>query len=141
MAATDVQERSPGEADDADLGERSLELRVLGPLEALSGGVLVGLGGRKERTALALLAASAGKVVATDDLIDGIWGDEPTAAARSTLHTYISSLRSRLGDVIVRGGGGYRLEIGPEQVDARVFEQAVSQAREVAKTDQAQAAQ
>src|SRR5262245_24428941 len=141
MAATDVQEVRPGRPDRADPHERRLELRVLGPMEVLADGVPVTLGGPKERTALALLAADAGSVVATDDLIDGIWGDEPTAAARSTLHTYISSLRSRLGDVIVRDGGGYRLQDVPEQVDAFVFEQAIAHAREVAETDQAQAAQ
>ena len=141
MAATDVEQGRPARADNADLRERRLELRVLGPIEALSGDVALALGGRKQRTALALLAADAGKVVATDDLIDGVWGDEPTAAARSTLHTYISNLRSRLGDVIVRDGGGYRLQVELEQVDAFVFERAVEEARELAATDQAQAAQ
>ena len=142
MAATDVRAGPSGESvDGADLRERRLELRVLGPIEALSGDVALALGGRKQRTALALLAADAGKVVATDDLIDGVWGDEPTAAARSTLHTYISNLRSRLGDVIVRDGGGYRLQVGLEQVDALVFERAVEEARELAETDNAQAAQ
>ncbi|MDQ3874040.1 MAG: protein kinase, partial [Actinomycetota bacterium] len=114
---------------------------MLGPLEAWVDGSPVRLGGRKQRTALALLAANAGKAVATDDLIDGVWGEEPTAAARSTLHTYISNLRQGLGDVIVRDGGGYRLELEPQQVDAFEFEQAVSLARELAATDQAQAAQ
>jgi len=141
MAATDVQEGRAERAVGADLREHRLQLRVLGPLEALSDGVALTLGGRKERTALALLAADVGKVVATDDLIDGIWGDEPTAAARSTLHTYISNLRSRVGDVIVRDGGGYRLEIEPDHVDAFAFEHAVSHARELGATDQAQSAQ
>ena len=80
-------------------------------------------------------------MVATDELIDGVWGDEPTTAARSTLHTYISNLRQGLGDVLVRDGGGYRLDVEPGQVDAFVFEHEVSQARELAETDQAQAAQ
>src|SRR5919199_2709339 len=141
MAAIDAQESRAAGATGADVRKHSLQLRVLGPLEALSDGVAVTLGGRKERTALALLVAHVGTVVATDDLIDGIWGDEPTAAARSTLHTYISNLRSRVGDVIVRDGGGYRLEIEPDAVDAFVFERAVSNARELAPTDQAQAAQ
>ncbi len=114
---------------------------MLGPLEALVDGSPVRLGGRKQRRALALLAADAGNVVATDELIDGVWGDEPTTAARSTLHTYISNLRQGLGDVLVRDGGGYRLDVEPGQVDAFVFEQEVSQARELAETDQAQAAQ
>jgi WD40 repeat protein/serine/threonine protein kinase/DNA-binding SARP family transcriptional activator len=138
MAATEVQ---GDRAVSSDLRERRLQLRVLGPMEALADGVPLTLGGRKERTALALLVADAGNVVATDDLIDGVWGDEPTAAARSTLHTYISNLRGRVGDVIVRDGGGYRLETEPDQVDAFVFEHAVSNARELAETDQAQAAQ
>src|ERR687887_2032663 len=141
MAAIDAQDSRAVEAAGADVRKDSLQLRVLGPLEALSDGVALTLGGRKERTALALLAAEVGKVVATDDLIDGIWGDEPTTAARSTLHTYISNLRSRIGDVIVRDGGGYRLDIEPDDVDAFVFEHAVSNARELAATDQAQAAQ
>src|ERR671935_135367 len=141
MAAIDAQDSRAAGAAGADLRQHSLQLRVLGPLEALSDGVALTLGGRKERTALALLGAHVGTVVATDDLIDGIWGDEPTTAARSTLHTYISNLRNRIGDVIVRDGGGYRLEIEPDDVDAFVFEHAVSNARELAATDQAQAAQ
>src|SRR5262245_61732370 len=141
MAATEVQEVRPGRPDRADPHERRLELRVLGPMEVLADGGPITAGGPKERAGLALLGGDAGSVVATDDLIDGIWGDEPTAAARSTLHTYISNLRSRLGDVIVRGGGGYRLEIGSEQIDARVFERAVSEAHELAETDEAGAAQ
>src|ERR671935_1690384 len=141
MAATDAQDSRAAGAAGADFRERPLQLRVLGPLEALSNGVALTLGGRKERTALALLAADVGTVVTTDDLIDGIWGDEPTTAARSTLHTYISNLRNRIGDVIVRDGGGYRLEIKPDDVDAFVFEHAVSNARELAATEQAQAAE
>src|ERR687888_668720 len=141
MAAIDAQDSQAAGAAGADVRKHSLQLRVLGPLEAVSDGVALTLGGRKERTALALLAAHVGTVVATDDLIDGIWGDEPTTAARSTLHTYISNLRSRIGDVIVRDGGGYRLEIEPDDLDAFVFEHAVSNARELAATDHAQAAQ
>src|SRR5919201_4578069 len=141
MAATDARKSREARAAGADFRERPLQLRVLGPLEALSNGVALTLGGRKERTALALLAAHLATVVPTDDLIDGIWGDEPTTAARSTLHTYISNLRSRVGDVIVHDGGGYRLEIEPHDIDAFVFEHAVSNARELAAMDQAHAAQ
>ncbi len=38
-----------------------VEIRVLGPLEVLNNGVDVRLGGRKQRTVLALLAAEVGK--------------------------------------------------------------------------------
>ena len=49
MAATDVEQGRPARADNADLRERRLELRVLGPIEALSGDVALALGGRKQR--------------------------------------------------------------------------------------------
>src|SRR5262249_62131420 len=79
------------------------------PLEVLSNGARVRLGGPKQRTVLALLAAEAGRPVSVNTLIDGVWGDEPTAGARSTLQTYVSNLRTAIGDVIVRDHGGYRL--------------------------------
>src|SRR4029450_8079883 len=82
---------------------------VLGPLEVMNNGVDVRLGGPKQRTVLALLAAEGGKPVSVDTLIDGVWGDEPTAGARSTLQTYVSNLRAAIGDVIVRADGRYRL--------------------------------
>jgi len=82
--------------------DADVEIHVLGPLEVRSNGVEVRLGGRKQRTVLALLAAEVGKRISVDALIDGVWGDEPTAAARSTLQTYVSNLRAAIGDVIVR---------------------------------------
>src|SRR5215210_3642813 len=118
-----------------------VHLRVLGPVEVISDGVPVRLGGPKQRTVLALLVAEVGKVVSVDALIDGVWGEEPTAAARSTLQTYISNLRTAVGDVIVRDGGGYRLEANPQGVDAVQFEQAVAGATKLAETNPAEAAQ
>src|SRR5215210_4860485 len=98
-----------------------VQLRVLGPVEVISNGVPARLGGPKQRTVFALLVADVGKVVSVDALIDGVWGEEPTAGARSTLQTYISNLRTALGEVIVRDGGGYRLEANPQRVDAVQF--------------------
>ena len=114
-----------------------LKIRVLGPLEVLSHGVDVRLGGPKQRTVLALLAAEVGKPVSVDALIDGVWGDEPTTGARSTLQTYVSNLRAAIGDVIVRDDGGYRLVAEPEDVDAVEFERAVEQAAALVESDPA----
>src|SRR2546422_4942066 len=55
-------------------------------------------------TTLFRSVSEVGKIVSVDALIDGLWGDEPTPAARSTLQTYISNLRSAVGDVILREG-------------------------------------
>jgi hypothetical protein len=54
--------------------EPDVEIRVLGPLDVRSDGVSVRLGGRKQRTVLALLAVDVGKRVSVDALIDGVWG-------------------------------------------------------------------
>ncbi len=118
-----------------------VEIRVLGPLEVRNNGVGVRLGGRKQRTVLALLAAEVGKRVSVDALIDGVWGEEPTTAARSTLQTYVSNLRTAIGDVIVRDDGGYLLVADPAQVDAIDFEQAVARAADLVETDPAEASQ
>jgi len=117
-----------------------LDVHVLGPLEVLNGGVDVRLGGPKQRTVLALLAAEVGKPVSVDTLIDGVWGDEPTTGARSTLQTYVSNLRAAIGDVIVRDEGGYQLVVDPEHVDAVEFERAVERATALLETDPADAA-
>jgi DNA-binding winged helix-turn-helix (wHTH) protein len=118
-----------------------LNVHVLGPLEVLSDGVDVRLGGPKQRTVLALLVAEVGKPVSVDALIDGVWGDEPTTGARSTLQTYVSNLRAAIGDVIVRDDGGYRLVADPENVDAVEFERAVEHVTTLVETDPAEAAQ
>jgi DNA-binding SARP family transcriptional activator/WD40 repeat protein len=118
-----------------------VEIRVLGPLEVRSNGIDARLGGRKQRTVLALLAAEVGRRVSVEALIDGVWGEEPTTAARSTLQTYISNLRAAIGDVIVREDGGYRLATDPAHVDAVEFEEAVARAAEVVETNPAEASQ
>ena len=137
---------APGPDALGSRGERSylevdVEIRVLGPLEVASAGTDVQLGGRKQRTVLALLAAEVGKPVTVDALIDGVWGEEPTPGARSTLQTYVSNLRAAIGDIIVRDDGGYRLATDPGHVDAVQFEQAVARAADLVETDPAEASQ
>ncbi|MEO5576599.1 MAG: BTAD domain-containing putative transcriptional regulator, partial [Gaiellaceae bacterium] len=118
-----------------------MKVRVLGPLEVLVDGVDVRLGGPKQRAVLALLASEVAKPVSVDALIDGVWGDEPTAGARSTLQTYVSNLRTAIGDVIVRVDGGYRLATEPEDVDAIEFERALEQAAALVESNPAESAQ
>ena len=141
---SDAGLRSPsglGVPRQASYRPSDVNVRVLGPLEVLSDGVDVRLGGPKPRTVLALLVAEVGKPVSVETLIDGVWGDEPTAGARSTLQTYVSNLRAAIGDVIVREDGGYRLVADPENVDAVKFERAVDEASGLVETAPAEVAQ
>ncbi len=142
MSDTQLQPTSRlGAPGETSYRRSDLNIRVLGPLEVLSNGARVRLGGPKQRTVLALLAAEVGKPVSVDALIDGVWGDDPTAAARSTLQTYVSNLRTAIGDVIVRDDSGYRLAAEPKDVDAFEFERAVENATRLVETDPAEAAQ
>ena len=98
-----------------------LELRLLGPLEVLSGGRPVALGGSKPRTLLAVLALDLGRVVSVDRLVDALWpGDAPESAPHA-VQVYVSQLRKALGPVIVTHSPGYVLELAPERVDIHRF--------------------
>ncbi|WP_249997688.1 BTAD domain-containing putative transcriptional regulator [Actinoplanes sp. M2I2] len=69
---------------------------------------------------LILLALEPGRVISADRLIDGVWGDEPPAAAGNALQALVSRLR-KAGLVVEAASSGYRLVIDAEQIDAHVF--------------------
>jgi DNA-binding SARP family transcriptional activator len=49
-------------------------LRLLGPVELISGDRSVNLGGARQRIVLAVLGLNANRVVPVDQLIDAVWG-------------------------------------------------------------------
>ena len=83
-----------------------MESRVLGPVEVLESGRRLDLGGPKQRTVLALLIANAGRPLTTDRLIEGAYGDDAPDAARRSVQTYVSNLRSAVGDMIAPVASG-----------------------------------
>ncbi|WP_414942655.1 BTAD domain-containing putative transcriptional regulator [Amycolatopsis sp. cmx-11-51] len=121
----------------------AVELRVLGHVEVWADGTRVDLGHARQRCVLAVLVAEANQVVATDQVVDRIWGEHPPRRARQLVSNYLSLLRHLLADagvdemVIQRRGGGYVLLVDPEYVDLHRFRCLVGQAR--AETDQARA--
>lgn len=103
-----------------------MEFRVLGPLEVAGLGVPAGV---KERTLLARLLMDAGASVPVDALLAAAWSDASADAAARSLRVRLTALRAFLGPgVLVRAGGGYRVAIEPEHVDARRFERLVRDA-------------
>jgi DNA-binding SARP family transcriptional activator len=89
-----------------------LELRLLGPVEALVDGQPVALPA-KQRALLAALALELGRPVSTDRLVDILWDERPPEQAVKTLQVYVSQLRRALGaDAIETVGSGYRLAAG-----------------------------
>ncbi|MFF3941023.1 AfsR/SARP family transcriptional regulator [Streptomyces phaeofaciens] len=116
----------------------------------------VDLGPAKRRTVLAALLVDAGRWVATETLIDRVWGDDPPAQVRATLYSHITRIRRVVADAapdlrggaeeppatpsLLRGSGGYRLDIAPDLVDAHRFRNLVTRARRTDVPDAARVA-
>jgi len=119
----------------------SVELRVLGPMECLVEGSPLHLGGTKQRGVLALLASEPGRAVATDVLVDRLWGGRAPERANATLQVHVSNLRKALapaaaalggGELVVTRRPGYLLELPDELLDATRMERLVAEGRRLA---------
>jgi len=107
-----------------------LDFRILGPLEVSDETGPITLGGQRQRALLAALVIDAGRVVATDRLVDLLWGEGAPKTATTSLQNSVSRLRKELGpDVLETRAPGYVLHVSPEQVDARRFETQLRDAR------------
>ena len=92
-----------------------MELRVLGPLEAIDGTTPLALGGRKPRALLARLALDANRTVAVQRLVDDLWGDAVPESASKMVQIYVSQLRKVLPEgVLHTRPPGYLVELEPE---------------------------
>jgi DNA-binding SARP family transcriptional activator len=106
-----------------------VEFRILGPLEARENGVVLALGGAKQRALLAVLLLEANRVIPTERLVDALW-DEPPAGAVKAVQVYVSRLRKSLGTAVLRRrASGYLLEVEPEQLDLERFRRLLEEAR------------
>ncbi len=124
--------------DDAE-PQDDLRIGILGPLEVHRGPTLCALGGRQQRSVLALLVLAAGRVVSLDRIADALWGDDLPTSYVTTIQTYVFRLRLILEPLRTRGdaarilvstpGSGYRLDLPPDAVDAVRFETAVTRGR------------
>ena len=109
-----------------------MQIGLLGELQVLDDdGKDVVVTGAKLRALLVMLALQCGRAVPADQLVDGLWGPEPSAAARNGLQGLVSKLRRALGSasLVATRGGGYALEVPPEAVDLHRFEQLVAAGR------------
>jgi DNA-binding SARP family transcriptional activator len=109
-----------------------LGLGILGPFELRLGGEPVPLGGLRQRALLAVLALHANEVVATDRLIDDLWGEAPPSTATHTVQVFVSRLRRALGPASGRletVPSGYRLAIEVMELDSDCCERLYAEAR------------
>src|SRR4051812_6731792 len=115
-----------------------MQFRLLGPLEVETDEGAVDIGSGKRRALLAHLLIHANEVVSSERLIDDLWDESPPATAPKSVQVYVSQLRKALaadGDALATRGSGYVLEVQPEQIDARVFEQLLAAAQGALEVD------
>ncbi len=112
----------------------SLEIRLLGPIEASNHGARLDLRGDRQRALLAFLALTPGSPRSIERIIDALWDQASIPAdPRSAVHTYASRLRAALGEAtVVASSGGYELTVEPQAIDAPRFEILLRRAKEPA---------
>jgi SARP family transcriptional regulator, regulator of embCAB operon len=106
-----------------------LNVDILGPLQLSISKNRKGIGSRKVRTVLALLALSPGVPIPLHQLVDEVWSGKPMGNARNALQANIARLRKileltngRRGDELIRTvSSGYLLDVDEESVDAYRF--------------------
>jgi predicted ATPase/DNA-binding SARP family transcriptional activator len=111
-----------------------VEVRVLGPFEAVSDGRPIALPRRRGRALLALLALHANEIVPRQTLIDELWPEHPPESVGHSIDVYVSEVRralraAGLGDALLRRPPGYVLVLEPSQLDLRRFEDLAEQGR------------
>ncbi|HEX4703260.1 MAG TPA: BTAD domain-containing putative transcriptional regulator, partial [Pseudonocardiaceae bacterium] len=107
--------------------EGGLRFAVLGPVQVTVDGEPVPIGSPGAQALLLLLALHANQVVSVDRIIDGMWGDDPPASARTIVHGYVSRLRrvldpvacraARSSGLLVTRAPGYELRVDESRVD------------------------
>jgi ABC-type transport system substrate-binding protein/DNA-binding SARP family transcriptional activator len=115
-----------------------VDLRVLGPFEAVSDGQPLPLGARKQRAVLAMLTLEANRPVSADRLVEGLWGESPPATAGKMVQLYVSQLRKLLRGqeiAITTRGRAYELTCPSDAVDLTRAERLVEAAAAGASAD------
>lgn len=126
----------------------ALAVRVLGAFEAVVRGEPAELGGPRQRSVLARLAAAHGRLVPADRLVDELWPDGAPPRAAAGLQSFVSHLRRALepdrpprtpARVLVTAPPGYALRLPASAVDAWRFDELVERSGEAAEPAEARA--
>ncbi|WP_067480906.1 ATP-binding protein [Actinomadura hibisca] len=109
-----------------------MQFGILGPVEARVQGESRAVGGPRVRALLALLLLDAGRLVTSERLIDGLYGEEVPEGAANALQSQVSRLRRGLGGAgFVEGHpAGYRLVVERDDVDVHRFERLAREGRQ-----------
>ncbi len=117
-----------------------MRYEILGPLRVVDAdGSGSTIGAQKVEFLLALLLVRADQVVALDQIIAEIWGENVPRRATAGIHVYVSQLRkflsrpSRPGSPIVTRPPGYVLCLGSDELDFHSFQRLAGLGRDHAR--------
>jgi DNA-binding SARP family transcriptional activator len=123
---------------------------LLGPVEiGPAGGTMTPVAQPRLRVLLGLLAVVEGRMVTAEALVDGVWGEEWSPGREQNLHALVYQLRRRLAAALepgtgearlARAGGGYRLGLGPGELDVAVFRDLAGRGRAAVRAGDAERA-
>ena len=128
-----------------DRSDAGLVVALLGPVEiGPAGGVMAPVAQPRLRVLLGLLGVVEGRMVTAEALVDGVWGEEWSPGRERNLHALVYQLRRRLaalepggGARLARAAAGYRLALGPEELDVAVFRDLTGRGREATRAGDA----
>src|SRR5215471_11308677 len=114
----------------------AVDFGLLGPLLVRDGARPVVVSAPRQRSLLAALLLSAGRVVSVDVLAELLWDCEPPAGARGALHSGVQRLRTTLGPagpgLIGTQPPGYVMQLGDGGFDVRQFRTLAARGQEAA---------
>ncbi|MGH3350674.1 MAG: BTAD domain-containing putative transcriptional regulator [Nocardioides sp.] len=102
-----------------------LRLEVLGPVVAVLDGSEVALA-PMQRVLLASLVVAPGSTASTSEIEAQLWEADPPPTSRNRIQVLVTQLRAKLGPVIERVPGGYRLDDDAFESDYAEFRSLVS---------------
>ncbi|MEU8260355.1 BTAD domain-containing putative transcriptional regulator [Micromonospora sp. NPDC048999] len=92
-------------------------------MEVRDGDQVVEVAGTRLRALLIRLALDPGRPVGVNALADALWGDTPPTDTANAVQSLVSRLRRAVpGLGVLSGPAGYRLDLGPDDVDVKRFE-------------------
>src|SRR3954452_14983239 len=110
-----------------------MEFRILGPLDVRADGGALAVKGQKLRALLAVLLVHANRPVSSERVALALWGDDAPPGAVKTVQVHVSRLRKALGggDVLETTPAGYRLVVGPDELDSERFQRELAVGRQL----------
>ncbi len=111
------------------------QFAILGPLEVQTRGRVIRIKSEKQRGVLGMLLLAANHVVATEALVDGLWGDDPPPTAVAALQVHVGKLRQALdasdaAAPIATRAPGYVIEVDDDALDLARYESLARRGRE-----------